>query len=121
MNVVPPNPGISGCLALKLGQAAGAGDRYSVDFGVTSQIKNSADKLFKAKKPSRRGDLPDGDADHDHEHQHLGDPDHHDELLHRRGSDDHDLDHPVRLAQPRLPGHVSRSSRLTLPENGEAV
>jgi hypothetical protein len=52
VNVVPPDPGTTGCLALKLGQSAGAGDRYSVDFGVTSQIKNSADRLFKAKKPT---------------------------------------------------------------------
>jgi hypothetical protein len=58
VNVVPPNPGATGCLALKLGQAAGAGDRYSVDFGVTSQIKNSGDKLFKAKKPTLPGICP---------------------------------------------------------------
>ena len=121
VNVVPPNPGATGCLALKLGQAAGAGDRYSVDFGVTSQIKNSARQALQGEEADRRGHLPDRDAHDDHEHQHLGDPDHHDELLHRRGSDDHDLDHPVRFAQPRLPGRFSRSSRLTLPENGEAV
>jgi hypothetical protein len=58
VNVVPPNPGTTGCLALKLGQSAGAGDRYSVDFGVTSQIKNSADKLFKAKKPTVQAQCP---------------------------------------------------------------
>jgi len=58
VNVVPPNPGATGCLALKLGIGAGAGDRYSVDFGVTSQIKNSADKLFKAKKPTAEGTCP---------------------------------------------------------------
>jgi hypothetical protein len=58
VNVVPPNPGATGCLALKLGQASGAGDRYSVDFGVTSQIKNSADKLFKAKKPTVEAQCP---------------------------------------------------------------
>jgi hypothetical protein len=58
VDVVPPNPGNSGCLALKLGQAPGAGDRYSVDFGVTSQIKNSGDKLFKAKKPTVKAQCP---------------------------------------------------------------
>jgi hypothetical protein len=58
VNVVPPNPGASGCLALKLGIGAGAGDRYSVQFGPDSQIKNSADKLFKAKKPTLEGICP---------------------------------------------------------------
>lgn len=58
VNVVPPNPGQSGCVALKLGQAASAGDRYSIDFGVTSKITNSADKLFKAKKPTTQATCP---------------------------------------------------------------
>jgi hypothetical protein len=59
VNVVPPNPGISGCLALDLGISPLAlGDRYSVQFGPDSQIKNSADKLFKAKKPSLEGICP---------------------------------------------------------------
>src|SRR5262245_28542447 len=31
---------------------------YSVDFGPTSQIKNVADKLFKAKKPGVEGQCP---------------------------------------------------------------
>ena len=55
VNVVPPNPGATGCIALKLG---GGGDRYSVDFGQTSQIKNVDDKLFKAKKPTVEGICP---------------------------------------------------------------
>jgi len=57
VNVVPPNPGNGGCLALKIGISAAAGDRYSVGFGLNGtdpgmQIKNVADKLFKAKKPT---------------------------------------------------------------------
>jgi len=56
VNVVPPNPGVSGCVALKLG----SGDRYSVQFGPDSQIKNSGDKLFKAKKPTLEGICPVG-------------------------------------------------------------
>jgi len=58
INVVPPNPGISGCMALKLGQSAGAGDRYSVQFGVESKIKNVDGKLFSAKKPGNEGICP---------------------------------------------------------------
>src|SRR5262249_39086848 len=39
INVIPPNTGTSGCMALKLGTSAAAGDRYSVQFGVESKIK----------------------------------------------------------------------------------
>jgi hypothetical protein len=35
----------------------GTGDRYSVDFGATSQFKNSA-TVFKAKKPTAEGTCP---------------------------------------------------------------
>lgn len=59
VNVVPPNPGTSGCVALKLGIGA-AGDRYSLQFGPDSQIKNSGAKLFKAKKPTLEGVCPGG-------------------------------------------------------------
>jgi hypothetical protein len=62
VNIVPPDPGTSGCVALKLGISAGAGDRYSVQFGPDSQIKNQADKLFKAKKPQLQGACPGGGA-----------------------------------------------------------
>ncbi len=58
INVVPPNPGISGCMALKLGQSAGAGDRYSVAFGTESKIKNVDGKVFSAKKPTNEGICP---------------------------------------------------------------
>jgi len=58
VNVVPPNPGSTGCVALKLGQSAPAGDRYSIDFGMTSTIKNSGDRLFKAKKPTTEATCP---------------------------------------------------------------
>ena len=58
IGVVPPNSGISGCMALKLGQSAGAGDRYSVQFGPESKIKNVDAKLFSAKKPKNEGVCP---------------------------------------------------------------
>jgi hypothetical protein len=58
INVVPPNTGISGCMALKLGQSAGAGDRYSVQFGPESKIKNVDSKVFSAKKPTLEGICP---------------------------------------------------------------
>jgi len=58
INVLPPNPGASGCMALKLGQSAAAGDRYSVQFGVESKIKNVDAKLFSAKKPANDGICP---------------------------------------------------------------
>ena len=59
ISVVPPNPGASGCMALKLGIAATAGDRYSVQFGATdSKIKNVDAKLFEAKKPTVQGICP---------------------------------------------------------------
>ena len=60
VNIVPPNPGTSGCVALKLGIAAGAGDRYSMQFGPDSQISNSGDRLFRARKPSLEGVCPGG-------------------------------------------------------------
>jgi len=58
VDVVPPNPGDSGCMALLLKNGASDGDRYSVQFGPESQIKNSADKSFKAKKPTAEGVCP---------------------------------------------------------------
>ena len=58
INVVPPNPGTSGCLALKLGTSASAGDRYSVAFGPESKIKNVDAKVFSAKKPTNEGICP---------------------------------------------------------------
>ena len=58
INVVPPNPGTSGCMALKLGTSAAAGDRYSVQFGVESKIKNVDGKVFSAKKPANQGICP---------------------------------------------------------------
>jgi hypothetical protein len=60
VNVVPPNPGTSGCVALKLGIAASAGDRYSLQFGPDSQFTQNSAKLFKAKKPQFEGVCPGG-------------------------------------------------------------
>ena len=51
VNVVPPNPGTSGCVLLGLN----LGDTYSVQFGATSQITNKDGTLFKAKKPAVEG------------------------------------------------------------------
>lgn len=56
--VVPPNPGTDGCVALSLGQSAGAGDRYSVRFGPESKIKNSGDEFFRATMPMVEGVCP---------------------------------------------------------------
>lgn len=58
INVVPPDPGVSGCMALKLGIGAAAGDRYSVQFGPESKIKNVDAKVFSAKKPTLEGICP---------------------------------------------------------------
>jgi hypothetical protein len=58
INVVPPDPGVSGCLALKIPQSASLGDRYSVQFGVESKIKNVDAKIFSAKKPANKGVCP---------------------------------------------------------------
>jgi hypothetical protein len=58
IDVVPPDSGISGCMALKLGQSATAGDRYSVAFGPESKIKNVDAKVFSAMKPTNEGICP---------------------------------------------------------------
>jgi hypothetical protein len=61
VDVVPPNPGTSGCVALKIGEGNTAtGDRYSISFGPDSNIKNTGSKLFKAKKPSIQAVCPGG-------------------------------------------------------------
>jgi len=61
VDVVPPNPGTSGCFAIQIG-VDGNGDRYSAQFGADSQIKNSGTKLFKAGKPTDEGVCPNPDA-----------------------------------------------------------
>lgn len=57
-SLVPPNPGTSACVALKLGIGAGAGDRYSVQFGPDGTISNNGAKVFKVKKPTLQGVCP---------------------------------------------------------------
>src|SRR5262249_38503667 len=57
INVVPPNLGTGGCMALKLGQSAGAGDRYSVDFR-TGTVKNVVSKMCAVKKPTASAVCP---------------------------------------------------------------
>ena len=59
INVVPPDSGTDGCLALKIGMGSLAtGDRYSVKFGPESKIKNSDGRVFSAKKPTAEGVCP---------------------------------------------------------------
>jgi hypothetical protein len=53
INVTPPNPGTSGFVTLQIGQVVG--ERYCVQYGPESQIKNSGTKLFRAKKPLNQG------------------------------------------------------------------
>jgi hypothetical protein len=53
VNVTPPNPGTSGFVTLEIGQVAG--ERYCVQYGPESQIKNNGTKLFRAKKPLNQG------------------------------------------------------------------
>jgi hypothetical protein len=53
VNVTPPNPGTSGFVTLQIGQVAG--ERYCVQYGPESQIKNNGTKLFRAKKPLNQG------------------------------------------------------------------
>jgi hypothetical protein len=55
VDVLPPNAGTAGCVALQLGVDAGFGDRYSVQFGDDSEITNSGAKAFTAKKPTEEG------------------------------------------------------------------
>jgi hypothetical protein len=57
VDVVPPDPGTTGCFAIQLSQD-GSGDRYSAEFGPTSIVKNSGPKLFKATKPTAEGVCP---------------------------------------------------------------
>ena len=56
---MPPDPGTDGCMALDLGiDPAAPGDRYSVMLGPDSTIKNAGATLFKASKPTLKGDRP---------------------------------------------------------------
>src|SRR5262249_21343527 len=52
VDVFPPDPGASGCVALTLRNGTGAGDRYSVQFDPTGNVTNVDGKLFKVKKPT---------------------------------------------------------------------
>src|SRR5262245_15531833 len=59
IDVKPPDSGTDGCLALKIGMGSVAtGDRYSVQFGPESKIKNADGKVFSAKKPKNEGVCP---------------------------------------------------------------
>jgi hypothetical protein len=53
VDVFPPDPGDSGCVALQLGPSPSAGDRYSIQFNNTGKnVTNVDGKLFKVKKPT---------------------------------------------------------------------
>ena len=60
LDVLPPDPGTSACVALQLGIAPEAGDRYSLQFGPDSRITNTGNTRFTAKKPSLSGVCPRG-------------------------------------------------------------
>jgi hypothetical protein len=54
VNVVPPNPGTDGCVAL----AIGGGDTYHVLFGPGSSVRNKGPNFFQAKRPPSQGVCP---------------------------------------------------------------
>ena len=56
--VIPPNPGTSACVALQIGSSQVFGDRYSMQFGTESRIKNKDGRIFKAKNPTMQGVCP---------------------------------------------------------------
>ncbi len=60
LNIVPPDPGISGCMALKIGISPTAGDRYSVQFGPDGKVKNVGNRIFQVKRPTLEGVCPTG-------------------------------------------------------------
>jgi hypothetical protein len=51
VDVVPPNPGSDGCVALTLA----GGDRYSVRFGADGTVKNNGATSFSVRKPASEG------------------------------------------------------------------
>lgn len=59
VDVVPPDAGSDGCMALQLGiDRSAVGDRYSVQFGPESTITNLGATLFKASSPALEGHCP---------------------------------------------------------------
>jgi hypothetical protein len=54
VEVVPPNPGTDAFMTLKLGLAPEAGDRYCVQYGPESDIRNDG-VFFSAKNPVEKG------------------------------------------------------------------
>jgi hypothetical protein len=69
LDIVPPGPGTSGCMAFQIGQD-GSGERYSVQFGTESVVRNDVAALLQGVAPGRRGYLSRG-PDHDHVVEHL--------------------------------------------------
>jgi hypothetical protein len=58
VEVVPPNPGTDAFMTLKLGLAPEAGDRYCVQYGPESDIRNDGPFFFSATNPVEKGCPP---------------------------------------------------------------
>jgi hypothetical protein len=58
VEVVPPNPGTDAFMTLKLGLAPEAGDRYCVQYGPESRIRNIGPFFFSARDPVEKGCPP---------------------------------------------------------------
>lgn len=53
--LAPPAPGTDGCVAVTLGVAPGAGDRYSLRFGPDGRVRNTGATGFSVKNPTAVG------------------------------------------------------------------
>jgi uncharacterized protein DUF5050 len=60
LSIVPPDPGTSACVAVRLGVNGTSGDRYSAQFGPESELTNKDATLFRATKPRNEGECPSG-------------------------------------------------------------
>jgi hypothetical protein len=69
VEVVPPNPGTDAFMTLKLGLAPEAGDRYCVQYGPESDIRNDGPFFFSATNPVEKG-LPPASHDDHHDDDH---------------------------------------------------
>lgn len=60
VDIVPPDPGVSGCMALKIGISPTVGDRYSVQFGPEGKVKNAGARVFQVRRPTVQAVCPTG-------------------------------------------------------------
>jgi hypothetical protein len=60
VSIVPPDPGTSACVAVRLGVNGTSGDRYSAQFGPECELTNKDATLFRATKPRNEGECPSG-------------------------------------------------------------